>query len=187
MLLLTREILDSSFVWDVEVKTAKEQKKGIIPIAFGIPKETFAKAEEKLGESVQILRWPQSKGEADKPSEEELQEAMKFDDAFQRTLDRFVIDADLAMRVEQFFASKKHELVKPKDLTDEQKFLMGFGYLRGVEIEKGSEKGAEILDAVTHIYGSDNETKELKAKAALELAKALFKNNLNNLTCLFRL
>ena len=66
-------------------------------------------------------------------------------------------------------------------------FLMGFGYLRGVEIEKGSEKGAEILDAVTHIYGSDNETKELKAKAALELAKALFKNNLNNLTCLFRL
>ncbi len=165
ILLLTRDILESEFVWDIEIATARKQKKGIIPVAFGISEADFAEAEKRLGEKLQIMRWP-------KESAKGLisEDSMKFDDDFERALDRFVIDADLAMRIEQFFASNRHT-VSLSQLSPEQKYLMGYGYLRGVGTEKNTEKGIGLLDSIAHIYGDDEETLSLKGTAAMELDK----------------
>ncbi|MBQ9993270.1 MAG: toll/interleukin-1 receptor domain-containing protein, partial [Clostridia bacterium] len=87
ILILTANILQSSYVWDIEVATAIEQKKGIIPIAFDISPDDYAKVEKRLGHT-QILRWPVTSGEIGGISED----AVKFDDAFKNALDRFVMD-----------------------------------------------------------------------------------------------
>ncbi len=163
VLLLTRDILHSDYVWNIEIATAKQQKKGIIPIAFGISAEDFEEAKRRLGDKMQIMRWP-TEGEKGEISDD----AMKFDDDFLRGLERFVINSDLALRVERFFASGKHN-VPIKDLTAEQRYIMGYGYIKGLSPEQNVEKGVKLLDSIAHIYADDEETLELKATAALVL------------------
>ncbi len=163
VLLLTRDILKSDYVWDIEVVTAREQKKGIIPIAFGISAEDYAEAERRLGDKLQILRWP-----AGSDNSKVSDESIKFDNAFKRALNRFVIDSDLALRAEQFFASGKHK-VSCRYLNDDQKYIMGYGYLKGIGVERDDVIGVELLDFISRTYGNDDDTLELKAIAALEL------------------
>ena len=93
---------------------------------------------------------------------------MKFDDAFKNALDRFVMDNDLAEKVERFFLSGNHN-VPAAHLTTEDRYLMGVGYLRGIGTAADIEKGIALLDSVVHAYGDDKETLQIKGGAALEL------------------
>lgn len=167
VLLLTQDILESEFVWDVEIKTAVEQKKGIIPLAFDLAPSKYAEAEKKLGDKMQILRWPSAE---DSENSDEME---RFDDALERALDRFVINTVLALRVARFFASDRH-LVSYSKLTPEDRYLMGWGYLTGYGISKDIEKGVSLLESVAAVYGDDEETAKLKCDAALELSKHKF-------------
>ena len=58
VLILTSKILESQYVWNIEVKKAIEQNKGIIPIAYNLPKNVYATAEQKLGKARHILTLP---------------------------------------------------------------------------------------------------------------------------------
>lgn len=167
VLLLTQDILESEFVWDIEIKTAIEQKKGIIPLAFDLAPSKYSVAEEKLGGKMQILRWPSTEGS------EDSDEMERFDDALERALDRFVINTVLALRVARFFASDRH-LVSYSKLTPEDRYLMGWGYLSGYGTSKDIQKGVSLLESVTAVYGDDAETTKLKCDAALELSKHMF-------------
>lgn len=100
VLLLTNNILESKYVWDVEVKTAQEQKKGIIPIAFDISREDFAVVEKKLGEEVQILRWVSDSGNMMN------NEARRFDEALERSLRYFVVEKNWLCALSSFLNRK---------------------------------------------------------------------------------
>ena len=165
VLLLTQDIIESSFVWDIEVATAREQEKGIIPLAFDISPDNFAIAEERLGDRLHILRWP-SAAERGHVSDD----AMKFDDSFARALECFLIDVDLAHRVEQFFLSGRHKSAI-RYLSSDDRYLMGYGCLMGLRVEKNVERGIGLLDSVARMYSDDDETDRLREEALLVLDK----------------
>ncbi len=170
VLLLTKDIMQSEFVWEVEVPAAVGQQKGIIPIALDISAGDYAEVEKRLGKSnIQILRWSSGSegvhgmvGGAD------------FDDALRRALDTFVVNADLQLRVAQFFASGAHN-TSISHLTPEHRYLMGVGYIRGIGTKKDTDEGTGLLDSVTLIPcdKEDSETNSLKASAAAVLIYAL--------------
>ena len=165
VLLLTQDIIESSFVWDIEVATAREQEKGIIPLAFDISPDNFAIAEERLGDRLHILRWP-SAAERGHVSDD----AMKFDDSFARALECFLVDVDLAHRVEQFFLSGRHKSAI-RYLSSDDRYLMGYGCLMGLRVEKNVERGIGLLDSVARMYSDDDETDRLREEALLVLDK----------------
>ena len=166
VLLLTRNIHEEpSYVWTYEVPVAQEQHKGIIPIAFDLDEKGFALAAKKLGEGTQIYQWP-----SDKQDDISTNEYAQFNDGLKNALDRFVISADLTLRVERFFASGNDALPLTR-LTPEDQYLKGYGHINGVGTGLNAEKGAQILDPLAHLSGSDEDTTRLRAEAANTLVK----------------
>ncbi len=160
VLLLTENILKSTYVWENEIAAAKKQQKPIIPIIFDINPSDYTIAMERIGSHIQALKWP-SGGENGKVSPE----AQHFDDSFSRALDHFIVDVDLGLSIKRFFDSELCNY-SPSKLMPMQIYYMGYGYLRGLYTEKNVEKGIALLDSVIAVYGDDEETLKLKGDAA---------------------
>lgn len=177
ILLLTKGILDSDYVWDVEIKAAQDKEKPIIPIAYSLSAKHFVDVEKKLNDNVQILNWEEDEEDKIEVDEEENDSQNgSFDSSLKRALDRFVLTTDTVARVNKFFKSY-NKLPDISDLSGNQLFLMGVGYLHGVGTDKDNKKGIDILDTTAHIYekidniDNDNKVRELRINSALELAK----------------
>lgn len=174
VLLLTRDVLESDYIWNEEIPAARRQQKGIIPLAFDFPKELFGKVEEKAGERLQIIRWPNG---TDADTNEELE---AFDDAFMRALDRFVISTDRSQRIHAFFQSNS-TLPPLVHITPYDRYLMGCAYLEGICTEKDEEKGEVLLDSVANFFAADKDSVELRRDAANALFRHCFdKGDLTN-------
>lgn len=159
ILLLTRDILESDYVWKEEIPAAIRQQKGIIPIAFDFPKELYGEVERRAGCPMQIIRWPTG-AEADTPEELEA-----FNDAFLRALDRFVISTDRSQKIRAVFQSDR-ELPSFAHITPYDRFLIGCAYLDGICTEKDEGSGEVLLNSVANFFAGDEESISLKSEAA---------------------
>lgn len=160
VLLLTPNILRSTYVWEVEIAAAVKMQKGIIPIALGISQEDLALVEQKLGHR-QLLSGGYLQGD-------ENATRLKFLEDLGHALHYFVVSMDLALQISRFFASRKHQLPL-RVLSIEQLYVMAFGYLKGIGITADRPKGSNLLASLLHIPAEDRETRQLQAVIACEL------------------
>jgi len=168
ILLLTENILDSDYVWEVEVATATQQEKPIIPIAFDLAPDKYIEVEKRIGHEIQILRW------ADERQIESGHKSLSdFDNSFRRSLQEHVLNIDLNNRVVAFFKSDKHTQ-SMANLSPANRFLMGYGYLNGVGVEQDVEKGIQILENIVNEPYDDKEINKLKSDSAMVLADHYF-------------
>ena len=54
VLLLTKDVLSSDYIWNIEIKRAVEYKKGIIPVGLGLAAEYYSKVTDAIG-NIHIL------------------------------------------------------------------------------------------------------------------------------------
>ncbi len=156
VLLLTPTILESKYVWDIEIKQAICQQKGIIPITLGIKEEHIPKIEEKLGH-IQMLSGNCMCGSYT------VDEKNAFIHDLSRALNQFIVSVDVAMSVTRFFAAKK-DLLPARVLSFEQMYLMAYGLLKGIGTDSSIEEAILILNSLLNIYAKDEDTKQLKGE-----------------------
>lgn len=169
ILLLTKNILESDYVWDVEVPQAKELNKPIIPIAYGITEKERKIAERLMGAHLQIIDMPPLKSEEEmRNSDEQDPDDTEFMRKLVNTLNTFIVNSDINQRTRNFFSSNGH-LISPSRLSLQERYDMGYGYLKGIGIEVDEEKGIKILDTVINFYSDDEESMKLRIDAAVLL------------------
>lgn len=168
VLLLTKNILESSYVWDIEIKQAFAEKKGIIPVLLGIGQESLGEIERRLGH-LQLLD-----GNSLLDSQTTNDEKQRFVKHLERAIQQFFLKQDLAMRVSSFFAAKKH-LLPAKNLSVEQLYYMSFGFLNGLGVHEDSTEAVKIMRSLLQLYTKDEETDEFKA----EIYTTLIKHSIN--------
>ena len=180
VLILTSKILESQYVWNIEVKKAIEQNKGIIPIAYNLPKNVYATAEQKLGKALHILTLPSASVSRQRNLNAfEKQEDRNFEQALENALRLYVIDVDLAQMVKSFFDAGKHNMSE-RYLNPEQLFLKGFGYLNGIGVDRDEAKGVTLFSKLAEMYRynkDDAKMVELASDSATELVKYYTKKN----------
>lgn len=166
VLLLTKDVLSSDYIWNIEIKRAVEYKKGIIPVGLGLPAEYYSKVTDAIG-NIHILPGEKLFFEQLK-TEEHGREKQKFTDSLRRSLCRFVMNQDIAKKVSDFFATKRNE-VPFRYLTVEQLYLFAYGLLNGLNTEKSTGKALNILESLINLYCSDDETERFKGVIAYDL------------------
>ena len=164
ILLLTPQILSSAYVWDIEIRQAQLQHKGIIPILLGLEEKHLCQVEARLGhlqllDGTMLLNSQTSLGEKD-----------RFVQDLSRALHQFFLKQDLAMCVSAFFAAKKH-LIPTKALSVEQLYYMSFGFLNGVGTQTNISEAVELMQSLLQLYTTDRETVELKAEITCTLIR----------------
>lgn len=158
VLLLTPNILESQYVWDIEIKQAINQQKGIIPITLGIKEEHINKVVKNLGH-IQMLSGNCLCGSC------AVEEKNAFTYDLSRALNQFIVSIDVAMSVTRFFAAKK-DLLPARVLSFEQMYLMAYGLLKGIGTDRSIEEAILILDSLLNIYAKDEDTEQLKGEIA---------------------
>ncbi len=159
VLLLTGNVLNSMYIWDVEIKLAMDSGKPIIPIAFDFPASKYAVVEERLGgEGTHIINWPG--GDDDTPQSEP-----EFNDALSRVLDGLAVSSSLSQ-----------EIVKLRPVMDSgtsliyitpyQWYLMGCAWLQGIGVAKDTAKGIDLLESVAYFSVEGEDVRALRCKAA---------------------
>ncbi len=159
VLLLTSNVLNSRYIWDIEIRLAKENNKIIIPIAFDFPKLKYRYVEESVG-NVHIISWPGG-GDDDATQREDRE----FNDALSRALDRLSISTSLAGEINkiQEILNGSSSLV---DISLNSWYLMGRACLDGINVQQDEARGIDLLDAVAHIESTDENVARLRCKAA---------------------
>jgi len=159
VLLLTSNVLNSSYIWDIEIRLAKENNKIIIPIAFDFPKLKYRYVEESLG-NVHIISWPGG-GDDDATQREDRE----FNDALGRALDRLAVSSSLAGEINkiQEILDGSSSLVH---ISLNSWYLMGRACLEGINVAQDADRGIGLLNAVTHLESRDADVVRLRCKAA---------------------
>jgi len=157
VLLLTSNVLESKYIWDVEMKLAKENGKMIIPIAFDFSKDGYGAVESRLS-CMHIINWPGGDDDA-------AQTESEFNDALGRVLERLSSATGLTQEI-----GKIQPLIDAgvslADISLRNWYLMGRAYLEGIYVEKDAAKGKALLDAVTNIGSTERDVVELRCLAA---------------------
>ena len=150
VLLITRNILESSYIWDKEIQYAIHYKKIIIPIDTIGGEEVRDEIEKVLGH-IQFCSWDYK----DEKSTD------LFNRYFSETIKKYVINADLRLRIEQAFAAGKQNLSR-RHLSFEDRYVIGIGYLNGIGTEQNVSKAEKVLASLILYEDSDYELEELK-------------------------
>lgn len=166
ILLLTKNVFDSSYIWDIEIKYALQYNKGIIPISLGIELNAYEKITEKIGH-IHILS-AEELFFAENSKEKYISEEKKFIDDLCRSLERFTVSHDVAKKVTDFFATQRDKLPF-KVLTLEQIYLLAYGLLNGIGTESNVDNALHILDSIISVYCFDEETVKLKGEISFDL------------------
>lgn len=174
VLLLTEDVLSSDYIWNIEIRSAIEYKKGIIPIALGLATDRYEAVTAKIG-NIHFLSGEEVFLKELKTSENEKEEKV-FIEALQRSIYRFVINQNIAKKVSDFFATKRNELPF-RYLTVDQIYLFAYGLLNGLSTENNADKALGILDSLINLYSSDEETEKLKGVIAFDLMMYYMKIN----------
>ena len=164
VLLLTENILESDYVWNIEIKQALSEGKGIIPILLNFNPENSGTLEQRLGHR-QLLD-----GSRLLDSEATVEEKNRFLEALKRAIQQFLLKQDLAMCVLSFFAAQKHQ-VPVRSLSVEQLYYMAFGLLNGLGTDANSREAVRLLQSLLQLYAKDVETGVLKAEIVHTLIK----------------
>ena len=159
VLLLTSNVLTSKYIWDIEIKLAKENNKIIIPIAFDFPKHKYRYVEESIG-NVHIISWPGG-GDDDAAQRDDSE----FNDALSRALDRLAVSSSLAGEI-----NKIQEIINGRssltDISLNSWYLMGRACLEGINVQQDIERGVGLLNAVAHIENASEDVAALRCRAA---------------------
>ena len=174
VLLLTENILDSDYVWNIEIKQALNEKKGIIPILLNFDNSDSNKAtalEQRLGHR-QLLDGRALVDNKISPNDE----INKFLESLTRALEQFLLRQDLVLNVLSFYAANKHK-IPIKSLSVEQLFYLSFGLLNGLGTKENSNEATKILSSLLQLYANDEETNLLKAEIIQTLIKYYVEQN----------
>lgn len=158
VLLLTGNVLESKYIWDIEVRMALENNKEIIPVAFDFPKTKYGTVEEMLG-NVHIISWPGG-GDDDTPQREDRD----FNDSLKRALDRLAVSSTLQQEINKIrqILNGESSLIH---ISFNNWYLMGRACLEGISVPKDEDKGIELLEAVANIGCTERDVVQLRCKA----------------------
>ncbi len=152
VLLVSPTALESEYIWNKEVKRAKEQDIPIIPVLINMLEFT-EEIERRLGDNLQCIDY----------------NAVDFRESFYRAIERHIVSADEENRIKRKFANGDFD--RRGMLSVEDKYLMGKGYRLGIGTAADKEAAELWLSRVAFmdLAGYEEETKEHVKKAVLEL------------------
>lgn len=158
ILILTKDIFNSDYVWNQEVALAKKLNKPIIPINFELNKEQLMEADKRLNK-IHIINY--DKGD------QEL-----FCSKINLAIKIHVFDKKLIDRVKDFFNSNKDK-ISFKFLTIEQLYLYSIGLLKGIKVSENIGKSVSILESIANMKPYDDDFVSLQ-EDILELLFAYY-------------
>ena len=162
VLLLTSNVLNSKYIWDIEIKLAQENGKEIIPVAFDFPKTKYGTVEEKLG-NVHIISWPGG-GDDDTPQREDRE----FNDALKRAIDRLAVSSSLQQEINKIrrILNGESSLIH---ISLSNWYLMGRACLEGISVPRDEQRGVSLLEAVAYIASTEPDVAKLRCRALNDL------------------
>ncbi len=172
VLLLTPHVMESDYIWNIEIKTAQELHKGIIPVFLGLSQEHFEVLNERLGH-IHIISAEKLVTEGVDP-EEQIRAKEELIDQLRRALYKYIVNQDIARRVSAFYTARKHELPFVA-LTVEQIYLFAYGMLNGIGTDAQMEKAVDILTSLLSLYSPDTPTNALMGEVCFDLMKYYMK------------
>ena len=163
VVLLTPNILDSDYIWDKEISSAKKQHKGVIPVVAGLSETKFSKIEEKIG-SIQNIIWFTDEAN---PS---IEFSLDFKEKLKSGIELFLLNVSIIDRVISFVNSRKFGLSK-RYLSFEELYLISYGYLNKIIQGENDNEGIQLLKTIITIPGDDQKLIELKLDSINELIR----------------
>lgn len=157
VLVVTEHILESEYVWKKEIPLAQKYQKRIIPVDVTKCSDSYKDIEARLGH-IQLCVWKEA-------AEEDREEFKAY---FAQTIRKYVINANIRLKIEQCFLAEKHKL-SIRHLSLEDRYLIGLGYLKGIGTEENAAKAEKTLNSVIRYPESDGELEEIKEDAAEQL------------------
>lgn len=159
ILALTKDTITDDVTWKTVVPMAQKNGVGIIPLVLDVSQNDLLALRQNLN-GIQTIPWQFSSNSgidsvASISSEMRLLNALRY----------FVINNDLRLQVDTLFKDRKH-LVPINTLSPKDWFLMGYGYLKGVSIEKNPTRGIELLGMVASLSNDSPEIKHMRGQAA---------------------
>lgn len=158
VLLLTANVLDSTYIWQKEIELAKKNRKTIIPIAFDFSRASYGTVESRLGGSMHIISWPGGDDDASQTESE-------FNDALTRALEQLTVATSLTQEITKI-APVLDEGVPLSELSLRNWYLIGRACLEGIRVEKNVDRGRRLLDAVVRVDCADDDVTALRCQAA---------------------
>lgn len=169
VLILSRDILRSDYIWETEIPLARQQQVAVMPIIAGLCEADIPKIEEHIGR-VHMPLWF-SGDAADVP-------AFGADalEQFHKGLSIGIANKDLLDQAVSFYEKGKHK-VSLRHLTAEQIFAKAYGCLFGLDPDHDVTIGVRLMDSILHMYEIDKEFECLQEQVTLELLKHFYRTD----------
>ena len=173
ILILSINILSSSYIWAEEVPYAKEMQVPIIPIQAGLSMDDIPEVEKRVGK-IHIPLWFSGKHETVPPFSTE------FKEQFANGLGICIASKSLMEKVKLFY-QRGNQNTSMKYLTQEDLFLKAYGALFGVETFQDKKLGSSLLETICNSFAADAEFSHFQEKVTEVLLKHAFSTDQPNL------
>ncbi len=169
VLILSRDILRSDYIWETEIPFAGQQQVAVIPILAGLSEADIPKVEEHLGR-VHMPLWFTDRADGVPAFGSDALEQ------FHKGLAVCIANKDLLDQAVSFYEKGKHK-VSLRHLTAEQIFAKAYGCLFGLDPDHDVTIGVRLMDSILHMYEIDKEFECLQEQVTLELLKHFYRTD----------
>ena len=177
VLLLTPNILNSRYVFDMEIPLAKKNQVPIIPVIAGISDESIPQIEQQVGRIHMPLWFFGAKEQVPAFHAEGKKQLLDG-------LQLCIAGKDLLNQAELFYA-KGTDKLSLRHLNPEQMFIKAYGYLYHVIPDGDKKLGVKLLQSILNIYDMDADFADLQEQAAGELIHHFYRVNEPELFCAY--